>query len=61
LADYVSEARLGDVVIDEFWRGRVPVLPALDPKFLQPATPTPPIPGSEPAGLETPETGGETP
>lgn len=41
--DFVDEAKVGNLVIDESWRNRVPTSPILDPKFLaQPtAIPTP--------------------
>jgi hypothetical protein len=42
LLTYLEELRAGDdVVIGNFWRGRVPTLPVLDSKFLAQATATP--------------------
>lgn len=50
LFDFITEQRLEDVEIFDLWRQRVPVLPALDPKFLQPPTPAPEVPVLDPSG-----------
>ncbi len=41
LQDFVANGQLGDIVINELWRSRVPNSPVLDPKFRQPPTPAP--------------------
>lgn len=38
---YLEEMREGNVVVGDFWRGRVPTLPVLDSKFLAQPTATP--------------------
>jgi hypothetical protein len=44
LTQYLDERTSSDVEIGNYWRSRVPALPILDPMFLQPPTPTPPLP-----------------
>ena len=41
LQAFVDEQLTGNLQINDMWRGRVPTLPALDPKFLAAPTPTP--------------------
>ncbi len=42
LTNYLAEQRInGDVTTTEYWRGRVPMVPALDQKFLAPPTEAP--------------------
>lgn len=41
---YIEEAMTEDVEIGEYWRSRVPTMPILNPKYLQPPTPTPALP-----------------
>ena len=43
LAVYLEEMKAGNVVINDFWRGRVPTVPVLDPKFMAQPTATPGI------------------
>jgi hypothetical protein len=38
---YVDELLVGNLQINDLWRGRVPTVPILDAKFLAPPTPTP--------------------
>lgn len=54
--DFLDEAIVGNLVIDESWRSRVPTTPLLDPKFLaQPtAVPTPTFAVGETAVPATP-------
>ncbi|PID85628.1 MAG: hypothetical protein CSB13_06995 [Chloroflexi bacterium] len=47
LAAYLAEMRESDVEINDFWRGRVPVKPRLDTKFLAPPTATPEVAAPE--------------
>lgn len=51
LSQYLDDAMSTEVEIGEFWRSRVPTLPILNPKFLQPPTPTPQLP--EDPGIST--------
>ena len=44
LTEYIDATTNEEVDIQEFWRNRVPTVPVLDPKFLQPPTPTPVLP-----------------
>ncbi len=55
---YVDDAVIGNLVIDESWRNRVPTSPVLDPKFLvQPtAVPTPTFSAVETLVPEVPAT-----
>ena len=46
LSSFLDEAMV-DVEIGEFWRSRVPGVPILNPKFLQPPTPTPDLPDKD--------------
>ncbi|MBP6015956.1 MAG: SurA N-terminal domain-containing protein [Candidatus Promineofilum sp.] len=41
LQGFIDEQLAGNLQINDFWRNRVPVVPALDPKFLAAPTPTP--------------------
>lgn len=43
LQAFVDEQLTGNLQINDMWRGRVPTLPALDPKFLAAPTPTPAV------------------
>ena len=44
LQGFINEQLAGKLQINDFWRNRVPTLPALDPKFLAAPTPTPAVP-----------------
>lgn len=59
--DYVDGQLIGNLQINEVWRGRVPTLPILDSKFLAASTAQPTVPATVEAGgiLETPEAGDE--
>jgi hypothetical protein len=56
LQGFIDTALTGNLQINDFWRGRVPTSPALDSKFLTPATATPEaeqvLPTSTPAESE---------
>ncbi len=54
-SDYIDEAMTEDVEIGEFWRSRVPTQPILNPKYLQPPTPTPVLPEALDPNKETGE------
>jgi len=56
VTQYVDEQLTGTLQINDLWRGRVPTLPALDPKFLAAPTATPVV---EPVVTIIPETGEE--
>lgn len=43
LQGFIDEQLAGNLQINDFWRNRVPTLPALDPKFLAAPTPTPEV------------------
>lgn len=43
LQAFIDEQLTGSLQINDMWRSRVPSLPALDPKFLAPPTPTPEV------------------
>ena len=51
LSAYLDDAMSTEVEIGEYWRSRVPTRPILNPKFLQPPTPTPTLP--EAPGTDT--------
>jgi mRNA-degrading endonuclease HigB of HigAB toxin-antitoxin module len=46
LTSFLDTQIAGSLEIKEFWRGRVPTQPVLDPKFLAPPTPAPATPGA---------------
>lgn len=48
LQAFVDEQLTGNLQINDMWRGRVPTLPALDPKFLAAPTPTPAVQDAAP-------------
>jgi hypothetical protein len=47
LSDLLDDSIATEVEIGEYWRSRVPTMPILNPKFLQPPTPAPEIPTPE--------------
>ena len=52
LSAYLDNAMSTEVEIGEYWRSRVPTRPILNPKFLQPPTPTPALPEAPGTGTE---------
>lgn len=52
LSAYLDDAMSTEVEIGEYWRSRVPTRPILNPKFLQPPTPTPALPEAPGTGTE---------